>query len=279
MPRVSTRTGRQAALGLLEAAGVRDYARFVRSVGWLFRAGELRSEAALRMRRSSDALPPPWLLYLVQGNVSGQAFHSGGEQSVAYLRQVLARSGVGSSARMLDFGCGCGRLLRWWTDETTVYGCDYDPRLVSWCVDHLPGIPVARNDAFPPLRFEDDFFDVLYAHSVLTHLTPDVQLRWMREWVRVVRPGGLLVVTTHGPAHLWRPERLDEQRSELQAVGHLTKSGAGNLCTVWNTPEDVIGRLGIGLDLEHHGPWEMPVSHQNVWVFRVPSCSTATTAG
>jgi len=53
-----------------------------------------------------------------------------------------------SRSRVLDFGCGCGRVLRHWSGVhgTGVYGCDINPKMVDWCNEHLPFADVALND-------------------------------------------------------------------------------------------------------------------------------------
>ena len=41
---------------------------------------------------------------------------------------------------MLDFGCGCGRILRWWAslkDSCEIWGCDYNADLIAWCQRRL----------------------------------------------------------------------------------------------------------------------------------------------
>ena len=42
----------------------------------------------------------------------------------------------------------------------------------------------------PPLRFADGSFDIVYAYSVFSHLSERVQLRWVEEFARILRPGG-----------------------------------------------------------------------------------------
>jgi hypothetical protein len=39
---------------------------------------------------------------------------------------------------------------------------------------------------------------MLYAISVLTHLDESMQIRWLEDWRRIVRPGGVALVTYHG---------------------------------------------------------------------------------
>ena len=65
---------------------------------------------------------------------------------------------------MLDFGCGCGRMIRHWHDlpRRRLHGCDYNPLLVAWCSEHLPFAEFRGNALEPPLPYEDDQFDLVY---------------------------------------------------------------------------------------------------------------------
>jgi len=101
----------------------------------------------------------------------------------------------------LDFGCGCGRLARWIAGAAPVgrlQGVDVDAAQIRWARRHLPGeFSVMRPS--PPLVFPPESFDVVYAISIFTHLDEREQFAWLEDLRRVLRPGGLLIATTHGP--------------------------------------------------------------------------------
>jgi SAM-dependent methyltransferase len=50
----------------------------------------------------------------------------------------------------------------------------------------------------PPMPIDSDSVDLLYAVSVLTHLDATHQAQWLMEWARVLKPGGLAIVTFNG---------------------------------------------------------------------------------
>lgn len=102
---------------------------------------------------------------------------------------------------VLDFGAGCGRTTRFLagTSRWSIAASDVNPDHVAWCREALPGVRALDQDAEPPLPVEDDAFDLIFSVSVFTHLRDDRARGWFAELARVLRPGGLLVATTHGP--------------------------------------------------------------------------------
>ncbi len=103
-------------------------------------------------------------------------------------------------AKVLDFGCGCGRVTRFLDShkEVTAFGSDVNPDLVSWCSQSLRNTHTCLNQLSPPLDFPDQTFDLAFSLSVFTHLPEERAEEWLRELARVLVPGGILVVTTHG---------------------------------------------------------------------------------
>jgi SAM-dependent methyltransferase len=129
---------------------------------------------------------------------------------------------------ILDFGCGCGRLLRFLvpcTDVAEIHGAEVNPDLVAWCKANLPGVNTVATKPEPPLPHGDASFDLIYSLSVLTHLPEDAIGPWLEELARVMRPGGILLATTHGPLALKRIER----ESELQRVTGLDSARASGI--------------------------------------------------
>jgi ubiquinone/menaquinone biosynthesis C-methylase UbiE len=58
------------------------------------------------------------------------------------------------------------------------------------------------NGLAPPLAYEANHFDFIYALSVFTHLPESLQTAWMSELARVLKPGGYLLMTTHRECYL-----------------------------------------------------------------------------
>jgi SAM-dependent methyltransferase len=147
------------------------------------------------------------LRYRVQGDSSLKTYLWGGSVSREAIERALAGMGrrITDFQRVLDFGCGCGRTLLWFRDVgqlTRFHGSDIDREAVDWCRRNLPFATYGCNQPAPPLAYPDGHFDLLYALSVFTHLDAEQQLAWMDELRRVLRPGGVALLTFlgHDPA-------------------------------------------------------------------------------
>ena len=101
---------------------------------------------------------------------------------------------------VLDFGVGCGRVLKWFAmhlDPARCHGVDVRKACTDWLTENYPGNyhHVAPQ---PPLPFPDDHFELVYSLSVFSHLNLQSNYAWFRELARVTKPGGRIVLSTHG---------------------------------------------------------------------------------
>lgn len=148
-------------------------------------------------------LPPDELMVAVAGHARHADFERSRLAGPGQLLNDLTAAGIEISAikDALDFGCGCGRFLAGWLIRGASFrphGCDYNPLLVRWCNENLPGVEVKQNSLGEPLPFETDSFNLVYLLSVFTHLDVPEQKRLVGEFRRVLRPGGCLYLTFHG---------------------------------------------------------------------------------
>jgi SAM-dependent methyltransferase len=144
-------------------------------------------------------VPPPHLLL---GHADAAQFLSWGEQHFSTMEGILRRSGYAPARgqRILDFGCGSGRLIRWLrgvADDSEIWGVDIRAEHVLWCREHLqPPFHFAVTTVVPHLPFEDRYFDLIHAGSVFTHID-DLVDSWLLELRRLLKPGGRLYLTIH----------------------------------------------------------------------------------
>jgi SAM-dependent methyltransferase len=134
--------------------------------------------------------------------------------------------------RVLDFGCGVGRVLRYWPQRPglELHGTDFNGDAVAWCRDTFPKGTFKQNGLHPPLDYDDNTFDLIYALSVFTHFTEDMQLPWLRELLRILRPGKYLYFTTHGLFYraTLKPEQQVAFDADRLVVGGVEAPGSND---------------------------------------------------
>jgi ubiquinone/menaquinone biosynthesis C-methylase UbiE len=133
---------------------------------------------------------------------------------------LLAPSGVA-----LDFGCGVGRLTQALCQRfTEVHGVDIAPSMIALantynsypekCQYHLN--EVSNLDLFP-----DNKFDFIYTRLTLQHMEPVFAKQYMQEFIRLLKPGGLLIFQQ--PSRL-RPEwQLFRQQFDKGIKGFIKR--------------------------------------------------------
>jgi SAM-dependent methyltransferase len=235
---------RQAALRV----GLRVYEAYIGS------RARLRGGGTPERGPDGLAVPPPELRARVSQPPDATFFLESGRSQVESIRELIADHGVrvDSMRAALDFGCGCGRLARWWADVQgpALHGCDYDRDLVVWCSRNLPFMEATVNDLDPPLGYEAEQFDLVYALSVFTHMSESLQHRWLAELERVLRPGGLLFFTVSGDEYADRLSGEDRARYDsAELVTHFTEVEGSNLCAAYHPPRYVKARMLSGLEL------------------------------
>jgi len=118
--------------------------------------------------------------------------------------------------RVLDFGCGSARVLRHFLDEAErgeFWGCDIDGPSIDWVRAHLsPPLHCFQNDPDPPLPIADEYFDLIWATSVFTHI--ERWSAWLLEMHRILASDGLMIASFLGEG-IWdalvgEPYREDE---------------------------------------------------------------------
>jgi SAM-dependent methyltransferase len=224
---------------------------------------ELALAARSRVRKEdvgvANGLPvPPARLRAQIGPLHADAsfFLRSGRRHSELIRDLVGEDGrsIDELEAILDWGCGCGRVLRHWADleGPRVHGCDIDPRMVEWCRANLPFAEVAATELAPPLPYADSTFGLLYAFSVFTHLPEELQHAWIRECFRVLAPDGYLLLSTLGEYYA-SLDRLTESERRTFSDGDLVvlyeRSAGTSLCSAYHPPEYVHSRLAGDFEL------------------------------
>ena len=149
------------------------------------------------------AFPPPYFIYETF-RLDYRRYFESGREDAEWIAEKARPFLTLENIDVLDWGCGPGRVIRHMPDVLgpgcRCYGTDYNEAYVQWCAENLPGISFHRNGLMPPLPFGDVSMDLVYSISIFTHLSLPAHERWIAEFQRVLRPGGVLITTTHGDA-------------------------------------------------------------------------------
>jgi 2-polyprenyl-3-methyl-5-hydroxy-6-metoxy-1,4-benzoquinol methylase len=142
---------------------------------------------------------------------------------------------IGTVSRHLDFGCGPGTLIHLLGPGISAVGVDIAASQLSYA---------ERNYASPEkqfvqiesssLPFADQTFDSITCIEVVEHLELKLTREILKEFIRVLRPGGKMILTTPNYGSLWpliemMVNRLSDVSYEEQ---HITKFKRANLYTL-----------------------------------------------
>lgn len=150
--------------------------------------------------------PPQYNIARVQRiqNRSGAAI-SGASDARRILRIAERHKSLEAPFRILDWGCGFGRVSRHLSSfarNATVLGADIDDENLDWMKAHLPHITPVPSDISGHIAQDDKSVDIVFGISVMTHLRVDVMKLWLKELCRITRNDGLLLLTVAADSSL-----------------------------------------------------------------------------
>jgi SAM-dependent methyltransferase len=242
---------------------------------WRRLALTARANRAFRAAYPDFPVPPLPILWDAQATTDLAEYKRSGEEAAALFWSLIRpHLDPAVPARVYEWGCGPARIVRHLPALAAGYrvefhASDYNAGSIAWCRTHLPGITFFQNGLAPPLSAPDGTYDVAFCRSVFTHLSAKMHARWIAELRRVVRPGGILILTTHGLAY--RPRLTAQERVRYDA-GELVVRTLGaegrKLFAAFHPPQFVRRELLGGLTILEHRPGDRT---QDIWVTRMAS--------
>jgi ubiquinone/menaquinone biosynthesis C-methylase UbiE len=119
----------------------------------------------------------------------------------AALCEAITRSGQSpTTIRLLDYGCGDGKYFHHFTanrglSAENVYGAEVSSRRVQRCHD-MGWTNASLIQGTGPLPYKDSSFDIINMMEVIEHIPAELGSHTVAELRRVLRPGGMLLVST-----------------------------------------------------------------------------------
>lgn len=156
-----------------------------------------------------------WELYYEMGNI-----HS---QLISMLIQEYIKE---KEIKIFEWGCGPARVIQHLLklnnfEKVELFASDYNRKSINWCRNSFSNINFSTNDIEPPLSFQNESFDCIYAISIFTHLSEKNHYLWLKELLRVLKPNGILIFTTHGD--LCANRLLHNDKEKYQAGNIVVK--------------------------------------------------------
>ncbi len=135
---------------------------------------------------------------------------------------LLLRHRDALSGRVLDLGCGAGRLTGYLAElSPEVHAIDISPTMLAHSTQAYPGVTFEERDLRDLGGFGDGTFDaVVAACNMLDAFDQDERLMVLGEIHRILAPGGVLLMSSHNRAyipHLHGPRWLLSRHPQLLA--------------------------------------------------------------
>jgi ubiquinone/menaquinone biosynthesis C-methylase UbiE len=152
----------------------------------------------------------------VQRRFTGRAGRENLEQAFEFYKLVTERlpSIKGNGQRILDFGGGWARIIRFFLREIPAHQlvlADCLSDAIECARQLKPPYRVVKTDICPPLPFSPASFTACYAFSVFSHLNEEMCRAWIKHLGELLVAGGVLVITTRGRSHIRSLENLRQQ--------------------------------------------------------------------
>lgn len=148
-------------------------------------------------------LPPAYYIYETF-NLNYYSFYNKSIDTAKWLVSHFEKYKKLENLRILDWGCGPGRVIRhlpsFIGNSCEFYGTDYNRKYISWCSKNIINASFNTNELTPPLKYESNTFDIIYGISIFTHLSKEMHFAWFNELIRVLKPGGIILLTLQGNA-------------------------------------------------------------------------------
>jgi len=222
------------------------------------------------LQRVSTQISPHDVMYSSDRNT----YFYTGTAGARCVEAAMIEAQLPSPSAILDLPCGYGRILRFLKllyPEAVLTACDLDRGAVDFCRKHLGAEGLYSQNDFRTFSLNRTF-DLICCFSLVTHLSSSLTLETLRFFHRHLRVGGLLVLTTLGPAVL----KLRDQRQHLSITPELDEQIRASFQESGYGYADYVGQHNYGLafispewmatNLPSTGDWQLSHYRENGWI-------------
>jgi len=200
-------------------------------------------------------------------NIQASIIGSSGKDSLhepKYMYQEIRRisalqnKNYDEKTTLLDFACGYGRMIRFFMKDIypgNLYGSDVTSEFINICRNTFNtdggGVTFDVNNPFPPIKYDEKYFDIIMAYSLFSHLSEDAHLAWLKEFLRVLKPNGLLFLTIRQQTFLSDLRDIsigDEKISDYNKI-LIEKLGSDTIQKRFNRGEYIYHPSGGGYEM------------------------------
>lgn len=261
--------------------------RITRRLG-LLRCAEKLREVFLRLRthrhnkdfiarHPAVPLPPPAMMHDPYAVVDYEWYWESGKKTAAELARIIEENSPtqSGSLKILEWGCGPARIIRHLAPTRAGcsfvrFGTDYNDAMIDWCSKNIPTITFETNKLSPPLRYATGSFDFIYCLSVFTHLSEAMHHAWLDELLRVLKPGGCILLTLHG--NYYRRKMLPDELDRYDRGEIVVREGfieGGRMYTAFHGERFVRESLLRSVKILRHESAENRIAPpQDTWLIR-----------
>jgi ubiquinone/menaquinone biosynthesis C-methylase UbiE len=233
-----------------------------------------KSNAAF-LNKNPEFIPPPYTLaYDAYNHTNWQIYYDTGQKHASMIAGLISRHIKHKEIAIYEWGCGPARVIRHLKqienyEKITLSGSDYNDKSIEWCQRTIESIDFSVNQLSPPLQYDEDTFDCIYAISILTHLSESSHYEWIEELLRVLKPDGVLIFTSHGDRCANRlPKDLKTRYDAGEFVYKDHPKEGKKLFAAYHPKAFMNTLLKQCIILEHLEDCEQYQIEQDIWVIK-----------
>lgn len=232
-----------------------------------------KSNKLFKAKNLDVLLPPDYMIY-ESFRMNYENYYNDSVNTAKWLIDYLEKHIELKKVKILEWGCGPARIIRHLPklldSSCEIFGSDYNSKTIEWCQKNIPGIHFSKNNLQPTLEFRNNFFDIIYATSVFTHLSEEMHYAWMNELKRVCKPNGIIFLTTHG---VNCRHKLTSEELKIFETGNLVVRGnakEGHRTFAAYQPPEFMRKLFSEMEILEHVTREPEGNYipQDVWIVR-----------